>query len=447
MNIKSLSIKDYQSFLNEAGASYNFMQSPEFVMSYQEREDVQIYGGLEDGKVIYAVIVIFRPALKFFSYASSPREWISLTPELMQNEKLLKEFVEGVSKILKSKKSLVWLVESNVEYQPRDKNGEPVKGIFFNEPYRQMIKNLGFILSSLWRGYDEARQSRWVSWIDLQKGLPSLSQGFPICLKNDYEMFTWEELIKEMSGNTRRSFQKADLPYLEYKITRGDQDPDLKEFDELLEMSAEKHNFETGSEKNRLEMLKSFGPHGYLCVSYLNISSYEYFLKTRDLELINKEKEALEVCEKMPNSKKKRNQLLEIQEQINHNQKELNYLNELKNSVEKNKIPLAGGVFYETPGEMVYLSGGSRPDLAKYMGPYVIQKAMIHMALEHNLRRYNFWGISGNFKPDEQGYGVFYFKKNLGATVGEYCGEFIKVLNPVFGPYYLKKIRAGKIEE
>ncbi len=446
MNIQTLTPDQYAQFLAESGMAYNFMQSAEFVRSHMDREKIRIYAGEENGKIEYAVVVLFRPAMRMFSYASSLREWVAASPELMKDKTRLSAFVDGVRKAIRKEGALVWLLESNVEYQPHDKNGDVIEGIFCNEDYRDLLASLGFGKMRLWKGYDESRQSRWVSWIDLQKKLPQISKGFPVDLNAEHEMYTWDELLKEMTGNTRRSFQKAELPYLECTVVRGDEDFDLTEFDALLDMSAEKHNFAAGSQTNRKDLLEAFGKRGYLCTSYLNMDAYEKFLNEKEEEFSAKETEAMAVCEKMPNSKKKRNQLLEIQEQKTHNEKEMAALEELKAAEKANRIPLAAGIFFETPSEMVYLFGGSRPDLARYMGPYVNQKEMIHRALEHNLRRYNFWGISGNFQPDEDGYGVFYFKKNLGATVGEYCGEFAMTIHPLLGKTFLKKIRGAQME-
>lgn len=440
MNIQVLNPNEYEDFLAKSKTAYNFMQSAAFARSLEKSDKVQILAGVENGEILYAVIVILRPAMKLFSYASSPREWVVARPELLQDESKLKEFVQGVQKKLKDEKAIVWLVESNVELQPHDQNGHVVEG-FFNESYRDFLARVGFEKGPLWKGYDEGRQSRWVSWIDLQKNLPQIYQGYPAPLESGLEEYTWPELLKEMAGNTRRSFQKTDLPYLVCERHDGTEEVDLSEFDALLESSAEKHHFGTGNSNHRLDLLKAFGKNGYLCTSYLDVEAYETYLQERHAEFTKQEAEALAVCERMPRSKKKRNQLLEIQEQKNHNEKELVALAELKTKETQKRIPLASGLFFETPSEMVYLFGGSRPDLARYFGPYAMQKMMIRLALEHGLQRYNFWGISGNFEPEQEGYGVFFFKKNLGATVGEYCGEFYLPIQGWLSKLFLNKIR------
>ena len=440
MELRELTLEEYAGFLDEADVAWNYMQSPRFIKSHLGNRDIKIYGAEEDGKLLYAFYVMFRPAMKLFKYAYSPREWVPAAPELMKDEKRIREMTEKASERLKAEGAVLWMFESNVEYEPHDASGK-VLDAFNNEPYRDMLVRAGFEKSPLWTGYDDSRLSRWVSWIDLQKGLQEKALGFPTNRDNGLEEYTWKELLKQMSGNTRRSFQKTDLPYIEVVATPGDSDFDLTVFDELMECSAEKHHFSAAGGAERRDLLKAFGDKGYVTVSYLNMPAYEKFLHDKADEFAAAEKAALEVCEKMPNSKKKLNQLKEIQEQKSHNEKELAALDELKKTETAERIPLAGGLFLETPTEMLYLYGGSRPDLARYMGPYAVQKVMIHKALDHGLQRYNFWGISGNFEPDQEGYGVFYFKKNLGATVGEYCGEFIRPLKPALARTVLKRIR------
>lgn len=441
MEIKVLNPTEYEEFLTHAKTAYNFMQSAAFARSLEASDNVKILAGFEEGQILYAVIVILRPALKLFSYASSPREWVAASRALLEDEEKLQEFVQGVKKKLKEEKAIVWLVESNVELQQHDQNGQVLADGFSNEAYRDLLVRVGFEKGPLWKGYDEGRQSRWVSWIDLQKKLPETYHGYPAPLESGLEEYTWAELLKEMAGNTRRSFQKTDLPYLVCERHDGSEEVDLSVFDALLESSAEKHHFGTGNSTHRLELLKAFGKNGYLCTSYLDVPAYEKYLLERQAQFTKQEEEALAVCERMPRSKKKRNQLLEIQEQKNHNEKELATLEALKAKETQSRIPLASGLFFETPSEMVYLFGGSRPDLARYFGPYAMQKMMIRLALDHGLQRYNFWGISGNFEPEEEGYGVYFFKKNLGATVGEYCGEFYLPIQGVLSKVFLNKIR------
>lgn len=67
---------------------------------------------------------------------------------------------------------------------------------------------------------------------------------------------------------------------------------------------------------------------------------------------------------------------------------------------------------------------------------------MIKYALEHNINRYNFYGISGDFSEDAPDAGVIKFKKGYNADVYEYIGDFVKPINkPAYTAYkVLKKV-------
>ncbi len=83
MEIQVLNPNEYEDFLARSKTAYNFMQSSAFARSLQSSDKVKILAGVEDGEILYAVIVILRPAMKLFSYASSPREWVAARPELL----------------------------------------------------------------------------------------------------------------------------------------------------------------------------------------------------------------------------------------------------------------------------------------------------------------------------------------------------------------------------
>ena len=90
-----------------------------------------------------------------------------------------------------------------------------------------------------------------------------------------------------------------------------------------------------------------------------------------------------------------------------------------------NIIPMASGLFFIEGDECIYSHGAAYRDFMKYDAPYAVQWYMIQYSLQHHLKRYNFYGISGNFAKDSADYGVYEFKKGFGAIVEELVGDFI----------------------
>ena len=62
---------------------------------------------------------------------------------------------------------------------------------------------------------------------------------------------------------------------------------------------------------------------------------------------------------------------------------------------------------------MYYLSSGSNPKYNAYMGAYRLQWDMIQFAKEHNIDRYNFYGVTGDFSENAEDAGVQKFKEDL----------------------------------
>lgn len=66
---------------------------------------------------------------------------------------------------------------------------------------------------------------------------------------------------------------------------------------------------------------------------------------------------------------------------------------------------------------------------------------MIKFAKAHNIDRYNFYGITGDFSEDAEDYGVQRFKEGFNAHVEEYIGDFIKPIKPVLYQLYQRMNR------
>ena len=62
---------------------------------------------------------------------------------------------------------------------------------------------------------------------------------------------------------------------------------------------------------------------------------------------------------------------------------------------------------------------------------------MLQYALKHGIRKYNFYGLSGDFDKNAQDYGVYEFKKGFHGVVEELVGDFILPIQK--GPYALYK--------
>lgn len=101
-------------------------------------------------------------------------------------------------------------------------------------------------------------------------------------------------------------------------------------------------------------------------------------------------------------------------------------------------IQLSCGMFILSgQREIIYLIAGNNPDYYDLNAQYLIQWEIIKYAYKHGYKRYNFYGISGNFDKNDPSYGMYRFKKGFGGYVIELIGGFEM---PVTKFYYLHKL-------
>ena len=61
---------------------------------------------------------------------------------------------------------------------------------------------------------------------------------------------------------------------------------------------------------------------------------------------------------------------------------------------------------------------------------------MIKYALNNGYKKYNFYGITGEFNEDSEMFGLFDFKRGFNAHVEELIGEFTLITNKFFYKVY-----------
>lgn len=105
---------------------------------------------------------------------------------------------------------------------------------------------------------------------------------------------------------------------------------------------------------------------------------------------------------------------------------------------------ISGGIFVKYGNQMEYLYGANSNEYRNVMASYLLQWEMIKYAKEENLKVYNFGGISGEIKNENNPlYGIYRFKKGFNSKVVTYMGEWNVIFNPLVNWMYnlLFKIR------
>jgi peptidoglycan pentaglycine glycine transferase (the second and third glycine)/peptidoglycan pentaglycine glycine transferase (the fourth and fifth glycine) len=87
-------------------------------------------------------------------------------------------------------------------------------------------------------------------------------------------------------------------------------------------------------------------------------------------------------------------------------------------------VVLAASLFIHSPHELVYLVSGAYSQFQSYYGVYFIHYVMMKWAVEHDVRWYNMFGITGDFSDDASDAGVLHFKRQFRGHVEEYVGTY-----------------------
>ena len=78
-----------------------------------------------------------------------------------------------------------------------------------------------------------------------------------------------------------------------------------------------------------------------------------------------------------------------------------------------NKTLLGGILFLVYGDEVLSLYGGSLASLMQFQSAYTLHFDGIKYAAQNGYKRYNFYGITGDFREDNPLYGLYLFKKSF----------------------------------
>lgn len=427
LEVRPISRREYDDFIQDK--DYTCTQAGGQIGRMEEKgEEARAAGGFENGQLVIAMLYRISPYMKVFHSAYSPRGPVT---DRFLDEELLKAFFEGMKPLLKQDKAAFLKVESGAEIVQHDMDGAIVEGGYDNEPYRQMLGRCGLEPQPLWTdGLDLSRQPRYVSILDLVDYDPAFDGLFLTSQElKDKDRFTWkteDRLMKELSYKTRQDVRGSQKDYIE---VRPLQYAELELMHSMEEASGKIHGFQADGLNIFQSTFKGYGDDCKVMASFLDLDAYENWLQSETEANARELEKAKADAEKFPDSKKKQNKVKTVLERTDSLHRKKKEAEELEKQYGR-KVPLAAGLFLMTPTETTYLYGGSIRELAGFRGTYAIQWKMIREALARKALRYSFGGISGKYKPDEEGYGVFDFKRGFGARVAEYAGEFILPVNP-----------------
>lgn len=275
--------------------------------------------------------------------------------------------------------------------------------------------------------YNSQGDDREEVHIDLREKM--IQQGFKRDVVND--VISWQ-YVKDLSEyNSYNSLFKTFTKDGQYSIKKTRQFgisvrkmkyDELNKFKDITQQTADRLGYEDKSLKYYQDLFETFGDSAEFLVSEINFKEYKNRLLEKKGLLEENLKKIDDYLKINPDSRKKNNQRKEQVSEISTYDKRIIEAEELIKEYGSEDIMLSVALFIYSPSEVVYLFSGSDVRFKKLYAPFAIQEHVMKKAVELEIPRYNFYGISGTFDGND---GVLGFKQNFNGFVEEKIGDFI----------------------
>lgn len=411
MEFVELNEREYSKFY-KSNEQASFMQSIELGNLKKEYGDkVHLVGVKKGNKIIAASLILESKTLFNKSLFYAPRGLIVD----YHDKELLTFFVVELKKYLRKFHGLTLTIDPNVIYRTRSSEGEILgdgDDLSINN-----LKSLGFNHFGF-NTYLESRQVRWAYLFKLDE--------------------KYEEKKKKFSKSTRKNIE---FTYKKGLQVRKGNIEDLDVMTEIFENTAKRKDFFFRSLDYYKKMYKNMKDLMTIYIAYLNPDVYLEHTKTLLEEEKNRNKEILNKFTTDNVGNKLKNQKETSDALILKYEKELERAKKFKEENPKGK-DIGCLLSIRSGNEYLTLSSGVLEDYRDFKPKYQMYEKHINDAYIEGFKYCNFYGITGDFDPNNKYYGIYEFKKGFGGNVIEYIGEFELELSS-FNKFYkiLKKIK------
>ncbi len=394
--------EEYARF-QETSELRGFLNSPEAIhLKKMNGWETEYAGVREDGKIIAATPLTYIPVMKIYKFCHAQSGFLCD----YRDQETLRFFTGELKKYLSHKKVMYMMINPNMNYIERDMDGNPVEGGYDNSDVLKALQDLGYEHQGFPTDYSAFTMISWV---------------FAMSLKGKSEA----QVLKEMDQQTRWSANRTQKQGIQVRELKADE---IDKFIRMEEETARRRGFEMREKDFYRNQLQAYGEHAKVLLAYLDLNEFRKHLDEEEVQLTREMEEIEAKLAEMPGSKKFQKKQKVAQEALDLNAKKRQEADETE-AAHGSLLEMAASFFIVYDNEIVYLYSAADDAFRKYYAPYAIQLEIIRYAIEHQIPRYNFYGISGNFSKDASDYGVYEFKRGFGGQVEQLLGEFILPVN------------------
>lgn len=372
-------------------------------------------GAFINKKVVAGALILEKPTPLKKNMFYSPRGFLID----YNNKKLLKEFTIEIKKYLKNKNGIFCKIDPYVIHKERDIDGNIIKDGIDNTTAINNLKDLGYKHFGF-NLMQDTLQPRWM---------------FTLTFNGKNE----EEIMKEMDPKTRQLLRKNERSCIKCREINYDE---IKTFKDIMQHTGDRRDFIDRPLSYYQDMWNNLHDDGIFKILFVELHTKEYInvleeeinkLKQEIKErAYKKDNNILKMNEKKFNSHQKQDE-----ETIKRNEKKIKEIKALQKQY--GDIITMGGISFLIYGdEVLSLNGGTYAEFMNFNSAYTLHWEMVKYAINNGYKRYNFYGITGDFNESNPLYGLYLFKRGFGGEVTELIGEFDLVINKPY--YYLYKL-------
>lgn len=378
------------------------------------------YLGLVDNKKVVAATLLLTKSLPIIkkNMCYAPRGFL-----IDYNDfKLLKEFTLKIGEFAKEKNAIFIKIDPYVSYQERDLDGKIVEGGKDNKKAFQNLVKLGYKHFGF-NLMQDTLQPRWIFVTETKDK-------------------TVDEVMNGMDSKTRQIIRKNERLCI---TTREISYDELPIFKDIMQHTGDRRNFIDRPLSYYQNMYKTLEPKGILKILVAELHTKE-LISNLEKEIADYKKEYDERKYKHDNGINKMNEKKYLSKQ-KEDEKNIERVEKKKDEIvslqkEYGDVITLGGILFLIHGdEVLSLVGGSYEKFMEFQSAYTVHWAGCKYAIENNYKRYNFYGITGDFDEKNPLYGLYLFKRGFGGKVVELIGEFDLVISKFW--YHAYKIAFG----
>lgn len=407
MKLVNLTKEEFKKFADKH-EQITFHQTEEWAnLKKVNNWDSYFVGLKDDNKIIAGAMLLAKtlPVIKKKMFYS-PRGFLID----YNNKEILKEFTEQLKEFVKKENGIFVKIDPYVEYQEHDNNGEIVENGYNNKDAVKNLQELGYKFFGF-NTMQDTLQPRWMHVIEIDGR-------------------TEEEVQKDMESKTRQILRKNEKSSIKtHEITRDE----LPLFKSIMEHTGDRRDFIDRPLSYYEAMWDNLYDSGILKILIADINFNEYEENTKK-ELDEIEKSLKDRIYKHDNNLLKMNE----KKYESTNKQDQDSIERLKKQIEKiheykkeygDKKTLGTILFLIYGNEVLSLFGGTDDNLMQFQSAYTVHYAGIKYAIDNGYKRYNFYGITGDFRKENPLYGLYLFKKSFGGHVVELIGEYDLIIS------------------